>query len=97
MALLHIVIDTLLNVVCNSAMSKEIDRQLIVSLGGPTQVAELLNLPKYGGVQRVQNWINRGIPSAVKVKYPHIFMPELTQSPANAARVAADSIANTAV
>lgn len=92
--LLNIVIDTPLNVVCNTAMSKEIDRQLIASLGGPTKVAELLDLPKYGGVQRVQNWINRGIPSAVKVKHPHIFMPELTQAPANTARGAIESVVN---
>lgn len=63
--------------VCNNGMSTETDRQLIANLGGPTKVAELLDLPKYGGVQRIQNWIKRGIPAAVKVQHPQIFMPEL--------------------
>lgn len=78
-------------------MSKETDRQLIANLGGPTKVAELLNLPKYGGVQRIQNWTQRGIPSHVKVKYPHLFMPELAtntpQAPAVTARAAIENVA----
>lgn len=60
-------------------MSKHKDYELIASLGGPTKVADLLCWPRYGGVQRVQNWTQRGIPSAIKVKFPHIFMPELGQ------------------
>lgn len=59
------------------AMSKHTDADLIRKLGGPTKVANLLALPKFGGAQRVQNWMARGIPSAIKVKRPDLFMPEL--------------------
>jgi hypothetical protein len=55
----------------------ERDKALIQELGGPTRVAELLSLPKYGGAQRVQNWMTRGIPAAVKVQRPDLFMPDL--------------------
>lgn len=50
------------------------DRALIADLGGPTQLAEKLGYEKLGGVQRVQNWTVRGIPAAVKVKRPDLFM-----------------------
>jgi hypothetical protein len=50
------------------------DQKLIQELGGPLKVAELLGFEKYGGVQRVQNWVTRGIPAQIKVDYPHIFM-----------------------
>lgn len=53
------------------------DVDLIRALGGPSKVAELLKIEKRGGAQRVQNWLVRGIPSAVKVQYPALFMPEL--------------------
>ncbi|MDB5965169.1 MAG: putative phage protein [Polaromonas sp.] len=53
------------------------DKQLINDLGGPSKVAEMLGLPKLGGQQRVQNWLARGIPAAVKVDRPDLFMPEL--------------------
>lgn len=53
------------------------DRELLKSLGGPTKVAELLGLPKYHGVQRVQNWMQRGIPASVRVERPDLFMPGL--------------------
>lgn len=36
-------------------------------------MAQLLGFEK-GGVQRVQNWIERGIPSQVKVEHPEIFI-----------------------
>jgi hypothetical protein len=52
----------------------ERDRDLIEKLGGATKVAELLNLEKLGGVQRVHNWKSRGIPAAVKVARPDLFM-----------------------
>lgn len=55
----------------------EADRALIAALGGPAKVAERLNYQKLGGVQRVQNWTVRGIPAAVKVRHPDLFMPEL--------------------
>lgn len=50
------------------------DTELINSLGGPTKVAEMLHLKKEGGVQRVQNWLTRGIPSKVKLDFPAIFL-----------------------
>lgn len=53
------------------------DDQLIESLGGPARVAELLGYDKVGGTQRVHNWKARGIPPAVKVLRPDLFMPEL--------------------
>lgn len=80
--------------VFNAAMTKEIDRALIKTLGGPTKVAELLNLPKYGGAQRVQNWLARGIPYQVKVNNPHLFMPELAQALTNTAQAATETVAS---
>lgn len=51
------------------------DADLIKALGGPTKVAELLGYDKAnGGVQRVQNWLTRGIPAQVKVDHPRIFL-----------------------
>lgn len=60
-------------------MAKNIDRDkaLIASLGGPAKLAERLKFDKAGGVQRVQNWTVRGIPAAVKLQYPSIFLPGL--------------------
>lgn len=57
-------------------MPKQIDPDwaLITALGGPSKVAELLGYPKEGGVQRVQNWKGRGIPSRVKLQRPDLFM-----------------------
>jgi hypothetical protein len=52
------------------------DKDLIRELGGPTKVAELLELDKEkGGVQRVANWMSRGIPAKVKLAYPNLFLP----------------------
>lgn len=61
------------------------DRELIERLGGPTRVAELLGWPKYGGAQRVQNWLSRGIPPAVKVHRPDLFLAEAIQNQDKAA------------
>lgn len=61
------------------------DRELIERLGGPTRVAELLGWPKYGGAQRVQNWLSRGIPPAVKVQRPDLFLAEAIQNQDKAA------------
>jgi hypothetical protein len=74
-------------------MEQTPDQKLIAALGGPAKVAVLLGLPKYGGVQRVQNWTVRGIPSAVKVQYPDLFMPELAAARANSAQAATQTIA----
>lgn len=52
----------------------DLDRDLIRSLGGATKVAGLLDFPKLGGVQRVQNWVYRGIPAAIKLAYPKLFL-----------------------
>ena len=51
------------------------DRELIARLGGPAKVADLLQLSKARGRQRVHNWLSRGIPAAVKVRRPDLFMP----------------------
>ena len=50
------------------------DRLLIEQLGGPAKVAELLGLRRDGGVQRVHNWRSRGIPAAVKLSRPDLFL-----------------------
>jgi len=50
------------------------DSELIDSLGGPAKVAALLKLDAPGSRERVQNWKTRGIPSKVKVDFPHIFL-----------------------
>ena len=51
------------------------DKELIRELGGPTKLAVLLGYDTtHGGVQRVQNWITRGIPPQVKLAFPHIFL-----------------------
>ena len=69
--LLNAAFDNLLNVAFNAGMN---DAELIAHLGGPAKLSELLNYEKHGGVQRVQNWISRGIPSKVKVDHPEIFL-----------------------
>ncbi|AVR22833.1 hypothetical protein L0Z13_06905 [Burkholderia multivorans] len=54
------------------------DRRTIERLGGPAKVAELLGYEKHlGGTQRVCNWLVRGIPAAVKVERPDLFMANL--------------------
>lgn len=51
------------------------DAQLIEQLGGPAALAKRLGYDKTnGGVQRVQNWKKRGIPSAVKLEHPDVFL-----------------------
>jgi hypothetical protein len=63
-----------LNVVFNVGMT---DKEIIEALGGPTKVAELLGLDKgKGGVQRVHNWIERGIPAKEKLARPDLFLPK---------------------
>lgn len=59
-----------LNMVFNMVMT---DAQLIAHLGGATKVAQLLGFEK-NGAQRVHNWIERGIPSDVKLAHPEIFV-----------------------
>jgi hypothetical protein len=50
------------------------DSELIHDLGGAAKVADLLGYKKPGGVQRVHNWISRGIPAQVKITFPHLFL-----------------------
>lgn len=50
------------------------DKDIIVNLGGPAVVAVSLGYDKKkGGVQRVQNWMARGIPPKVRLENPHLF------------------------
>ncbi len=57
----------------------EADRRLIKELGGPTKLAETLGYDKArGGPSLVGNWCRRGIPPAVKIKWPHLFLRDLT-------------------
>jgi hypothetical protein len=55
------------------------DSELIAHLGGPSKVAEALGIKKQvGGVQRVWQWTKRGIPAAVKLQRPDLFLPDFT-------------------
>lgn len=66
------------------------DSELIRHLGGPTKVAELLGYDKgRGGVQRVQNWIERGIPPRVKLQHPGVFLTAVANAPAKQEQQAA--------
>lgn len=55
------------------------DKILIEALGGPAAVAKLLGYAPHGGVQRVHNWMKRGIPAKVKLDYPSFFQPSSVQ------------------
>lgn len=57
-------------------MSQSDDRRAIERLGGATKVAGLLGFK----VQRVQNWMDRGIPPKIKLEYPHLFLNPNIQS-----------------
>jgi hypothetical protein len=56
------------------------DKKLIEDLGGPTKLCELLGYEKHGGVQRVQNWLVRGIPPKVKLERPDLFLIRTSSS-----------------
>lgn len=43
--------------------------KIIKALGGPSKVAELLKLTGKHPTQRVQNWIERGIPLRVQIEH----------------------------
>ena len=45
------------------------DAELIEKLGGPARVADTLGFTK----QRVQNWMRRGIPAFIRLKYQQFF------------------------
>ena len=72
------------------------DSALIDSHGGPAKLAKLLGLRGYA-VQRIHNWRSRGIPAAIKVAYPRMFMPELAPALANTAQQATETVANQGV
>jgi len=55
------------------------DAELIKELGGPAKLAKRLGYDQ-GGVQRVQNWVKRGIPPAVKVQHPSLFLRSLRRA-----------------
>lgn len=48
------------------------DKELIEQHGGPGPLAKELGY----SVQRVQNWVTRGIPANEKLKHPEIFLRE---------------------
>jgi hypothetical protein len=56
------------------------DSELILKLGGPSKVAEMLKLRRPDGQRRVHNWLSRGIPAQVKVDHPDLFMPGLVRA-----------------
>lgn len=53
------------------------DAELIDHHGGPARLAEKLGWHESRAVQRIHNWRSRGIPAAVKLKYPAIFLAKL--------------------
>lgn len=78
--LLNAGFDKSLHTAFNEGMEEPADHPdwaLVTALGGPVKVAEMLGYAKYGGVQRVQNWKTRGIPPAVKLERPDLFLPHL--------------------
>jgi hypothetical protein len=62
--------------VFNVGMSKapQQDIALIHKLGGPAALADRLGY----SVQRVQHWLVRGIPPAVKLQHPALFLPQFS-------------------
>ncbi len=69
--LLNDVFDFCLNNVFNFGMHQ--DAGLISHMGGATKLAARLGYDlKNGGIQRVQNWKRRGIPSGVERDNPWI-------------------------
>lgn len=76
--LLNTVFAFSLNMVFNVGMT---DQELITELGGPAKVAEMLGYDKSaGGVQRVQNWMSRGIPAKVKLERPDLFLRDFSKA-----------------
>lgn len=57
--------------VCNPVLMS--DSELIDQLGGTGELARKLGLTKYSPA-RVSNWRKRGIPAAVKLSRPDLFL-----------------------
>jgi hypothetical protein len=47
------------------------DKDLIAKLGGASALAKKLG---FTSKQRVHNWMTRGIPPAIKLAYPKLFL-----------------------
>jgi hypothetical protein len=50
------------------------DWELVLALGGVVKVSNLLGYEYERGPQRVHNWKHRGIPPAVKLAHPKLFL-----------------------
>lgn len=60
---------------CMSTDATNPDAKLISELGGPARLADELGFDRRaGGVQRVSNWLHRGIPPKVKLSRPDLFL-----------------------
>ncbi len=68
------------------------DAEIIYHYGGAAKFASLLGLEKTGSIQRVSNWITRGIPAEVKLKHPDLF--GITIGEIKRAPVVADAMAS---
>jgi hypothetical protein len=55
----------------NKEQQLQSDKDLIAKLGGASALAKKLG---FASKQRVHNWMTRGIPPAVKLSYPKIFL-----------------------
>lgn len=55
------------------------DAKIIAAFGGPAALAAELGFKK-GGTQRVFNWTKRGIPAAVKVARPDLFLADVART-----------------
>ena len=54
----------------------QLDADLIAQLGGPSTLAKRLG---FNSKQRVHNWLTRGIPPAVKLADPKIFLKKINK------------------
>lgn len=68
------------------------DAEIIYHYGGAAKFAALLGLEKPGSIQRVSNWITRGIPAEIKLKHPELF--GITISEIKRPPVVADPVAS---
>jgi hypothetical protein len=55
----------------NKEQQLQFDKDLIAKHGGASALAKQLG---FASKQRVHNWMTRGIPPAVKLAYPKIFL-----------------------